>query len=77
MSKRVMLTFCMALMAPVLASAQGTSRSQGTPMPVTEKGQKERAVHMRMAQCHAKAKADNLTPGTDEFKRSVTACLKG
>jgi hypothetical protein len=75
MNQRIVLIFCMTLMAPAFALAQGSSK--GTPMPVTEKGQKERAVHLRMAQCHTKARGDNLKPGTDEFKRSVAACLKG
>lgn len=77
MRKSEMLIACLMMLAPAVTLAQQTSRPQGTPPPVTEKAQKERSLHARMGQCHTKARANKLKPGTDEFRKSVSACLNG
>lgn len=68
---------CLIVLAPAVALAQQPSGPKGAPKPITEKAQKEAALHSRMGQCHTKAKADKLQPGSDAFRKAIAACLHG
>lgn len=73
----ILIASLVVALAPTVTLAQQTGRPQGTPPAVTENQKIERTLHSRMGQCHSKARADKLQPGTDAFRRAVTACLNG
>jgi hypothetical protein len=63
---------CLMMLMPAIASAQGTNAHK-----TREQLERERFIHVRMAQCTQKAQDSRLQPGTTDFNTFIANCMRG
>ena len=77
MKKLIAASCCLMLLSPPLVLAQAqVPPFKAPPLTKKEMAEKDKGSKTRMHQCTDKAKGNNVQPGTPQFNRYMTDCIK-
>lgn len=75
---KLAVVVCSLMLAVPVASAQSTSAGKkAIPISKKEAAERDKKLKPLIGDCTTQANRDGLKPGTNEFNRFMSGCIKG